>query len=189
MGTKEIRARIRIGDRMRPKFDFNNINEIPSKTISYVFECIAKPEHYKTQYTIMRDKKVLNINGALKELFKDTTLIALANSYCDDDANYQLCLASALRSGEYDKTIQLPIRDCDFKTLKSGTESWVWIEERIEVIKNVSDYSAYELFVDEKKNILLWLDYDEDSYYYYREDSEMGIAYKGWLAEQQLLGD
>ncbi len=174
---------------MRPKFDFNNIDEIPTETLSYVFECIAKPEHYKAQYTIMRDRKALSINGALRELFKDNTLITLANDYCNDDANYQACLYSALHRFESATLLSLPLRECDFKIDKSGTITWIWIEERIEIIKNSNDYSFYELFIDEKKNILIWLDEDEDMYNHYREDSQIGIAYKNWLAEQQLLGD
>lgn len=175
---------------MRPTIDIESVGDLGYKTLRVLFEGIAQAKHYKAIYVLQREKNI-NVPAAIREFFKNEEFVADIKVFLDDQANYVEIFKSAIVNftDRSFKNEDIPLRDADFKVTEDKSYSWFWINERIEINFSGTRFYIHKLIVDPKSNVIIRSNVDCDDWEAYDEDSSIGVAYKSYLADQQLLGD
>ena len=171
---------------MRPIITIYNINSYYVLAIK-AFELVAKSQHYKALFLLQKESNG-KLHEAITKILTNTELADACVKVCNDAKNYKSCMQELMENiGDFDNPI-IPIRDCDFKVAKNEKQiSYFYIEERMAIHSYVNEYNMSILFVDYKSNKLFFSYENVDMMDHYAENGIIGVAYKGWLAEQELL--
>jgi hypothetical protein len=177
---------------MRPEITVNSIDNLTHKVIKTIFEGIATDVHYKALYKVQKDNN-LNLLAATRLFFKNTDFLKLVEDYLKDDKNYKDIFRQAIQNFEngingarFFSEEDIPLRNCDFKVEEVGACSWFYIEERVEINYSGSRFYISRLIVDPKSNIIVYSSGD-GNWETYSEDGPVGLAYKSFLADEELL--
>lgn len=187
MGIRTIRKSFRIGDDLRPTITADSVHNLSSRVIRTIFEGIAVAKHYKTLYTIQKEKN-LNLNAAVKLFFTNDEYMQDVEKFLKDDANYRDVFKSAIQNfGAGFTEDDIPLRDCDFKVEENEACSWFYIEERVEINFSGIRFYINRLIIDPKSNVIVYSGLDENDWENYAEEGPVGQAYKSFLADRELL--
>jgi hypothetical protein len=171
---------------MRPVIVKDDIADT-AKLSKQVFEYIAKAVHYKALFTIQKNSQK-NLHQAIIELLKNDDFANECVKVCNSDKHYSESM-NILISNLSDFDLEsIPVKDCDFKVMKNNNScTYFYIEERIGINYYDGEYQIVSIVVDDKNNKLYFTYNDGDPLDHYSETGEVGLAYKSWLAEKELL--
>ena len=171
---------------MRPAITANDITNNKYLCMQ-AFEYAAKAVHYKALFLIQKDKDV-ELFYAMGVLFRDAEFANACINACNNDKNYTSCMGIIINNKFNFLDIAIPTRKCDFKVTKNnGAIGYYYIAERIAINYYDEEYNMCLLVVDEKCNKLFYTYEEGDPLDHFSEMGEVGLAYKGWIAEQELL--
>lgn len=171
---------------MRPIITSANITRFKILSVK-VFELVAKSQHYKALFLLQKDSNT-NLHQAITKILNNADFAEQCVKTSNDDKNYQSFMTDLIdNTSDFDNPI-IPIRNCDFKVIKNENSiSFFYIEERMAIHSYMGSYNMCILFVDDKSNKLFFSYENGDMMHYYEENNLVGVAYKNWLAEQELL--
>lgn len=161
------------------------------------FEAVADPEHYKVLYKLQKGKDLFYIAGT-RELLKNETLINRCVEYANKPGVYEemVKLLASNWSKFEELNISIPNREADFKVSRNSVDTYFFIEEKLEIEANLHNIILSRLLEDPIKDTLLfnsldyggsWIEYKYDEYDPDNVSSMVAVAYKNYLADQELL--
>ena len=172
---------------MKPVITSANIAGLYSLAIK-AFELVAKNQHYKTLFLLQKENNG-KLHEAITKILTNADFADTCVKICNDDKNYESCIRDLIENiSDFCDSTKIPTRNCDFKVSKNDKQtSYFYIEERVAIHSYNKEYNMCILFVDDKSNKLFFSYENGDMMDHYTENGIVGIAYKDWLAEQELL--